>query len=240
MKSASGTILLVEDEDSLAIGLADVLEARGYSVVRVEAGESALELLNREFFDLVLLDVELPGMSGLDVLKRLREQGSEVRVLMLTARGSELDKVVGFERGADDYVAKPFSLAELLGRIQALLRRSPSYLPDTAPASEANLLELGEASVDFRRFKVKRQGEELDGLPSKLFPLLECLYNRRGEVVTRDELIDAVWGEEECVTVRTLNNLIVKIRQAIERTPDNPRYLVTVHGVGYRLEWPIG
>lgn len=228
-------ILLVEDEDSLAVGLVDVLSARGYEVEREKSGERGLSRAREGSFDLLLLDVELPGLSGVEILKALRKESNPVRILMLTARSSELDKVVGFDLGADDYVCKPFSLAELLGRIQALLRRSAT-LNSSLDESAGRNVHFGETVVDFASFKVLKQGRELPALPAKAFALLGCLVEKRGEAVTRDQLIDEVWGEEECITSRTLNNLIVKVRQAIESDPEQPRYLKTVHGVGYRLE----
>lgn len=226
-------ILLVEDEDSIAVGLVDVLRVKGYQVDREADGVLGLERARGGDYDLLLLDVELPSLNGFEILKTLRAEGSEVRVVMLTARKTEMDRVLGFELGVDDYVTKPFSLLELLGRIQALLRRSPG-LVEEAPRSSARLV-FGPTTVELEKFSVTR-GEQEMTLPARAFDILKALAQKRGEVVTRDQLMDDVWGPEEAITLRTLNNLIVKIRQAIEVRPDQPEYLKTVHGVGYRLD----
>ena len=225
-------ILIVEDEESLAKGLVDVLTVKGYEVSWESDGHSGLEAAMKTTFDLILLDVELPGLNGFEILKALRGAGKDSRVLMLTARGAELDRVLGFEWGVDDYVCKPFSLSELLGRIKALLRRSVTV--QESPQEEGALI-FGDVRVDLDAFKVIRGGMEIR-LPARAFELLRFLVEHSGEVVSRDQLIDAVWGEEECITQRTLNNLVVKIRQAIEQSADEPAFLKTVHGVGYRLE----
>lgn len=225
-------ILLVEDEDSLAIGLVDVLRVKGYEVERASEGPEGLEAAMAGGFDLILLDVELPGLSGFEILKQLRARGLSTRVLMLTSRNSEVDKVLSFELGVDDYVSKPFSLSELLGRIKALLRRSPALL---SVAVEAGSLRFHETEVDLEGFRVVRNGQELK-LPAKAFAVLRYLLDNEGQAVEREQLIDAVWGVEEYVTQRTLNNLIVKIRQAIEQKPEEPEFLKTVHGIGYRLD----
>ena len=225
-------VLLVEDEESLAIGLVDVLELKGYRVTWESRGDEALQRALGETFDLILLDAELPGISGFELLKGLRAQGRTVPVIMLTARQTEMDRVLGFELGTDDYVTKPFSLLELLGRIGAVLRRAGK----TVSASEYDsLLTLGLARLDLGKFTAERDGRELS-LPTKAYEVLKVLLERKGQVVTRDQLIDGAWGSDEGVTLRTLNNVIVKIRAAIEPEPEEPRHLKTVHGVGYRLE----
>jgi DNA-binding response OmpR family regulator len=212
-------ILLVEDELDLANGLVDVLRLKGYRVDHAETAEKAQQC-NPAAYDLLILDVSLPGMSGFDLLRSLPQKPATI---MLTSRSSEMDKVIGFELGIEDYVTKPFSLLELLARIQVVLRR-------IAPTHN---LQFGSVQLDLKRFTV--QGREI-ALPAKAFDLLKVLHQRRGQAVTRDELIDGVWGVDENVTQRTLNNLIVKIRQAIEVDPEQPKHLLTVHGVGYRLE----
>lgn len=214
----SARLLLVEDELSLAVGLVDVLRVKGYQVEHVVSGEEALALPGE--FALVLLDASLPGMSGFEVLRHWRQRDRQTPVIMLTARGSEADRVLGFELGVDDYVVKPFSLAELLGRIGALLRRCG------VPFNE---LRFGAVQVDLEAFVIK--GRDIV-LPTRAFQLLKQLYARRGQAVSRDTLMDEV----EQITLKTLNNLIVKLRQAIEENPEQPRYLKTVHGVGYRLD----
>ena len=230
----SSRILLVEDEDSLATGLVDVLSVKGYQVERAADGHQGLEMALTGGYDLILLDVELPGPSGFEILRELRGRGQFSRVLMLTSRTSEVDRVLSFELGVDDYVSKPFSLSELLGRIKALLRRS---LQVTEPATSSGPEELTfhRTVVDLEACRMVREDEELK-LPTKAFAVLRHLLEREGQVVSRDELIDAVWGEEEYITQRTLNNLVVKIRQAIEVKPEDPVFLKTVHGLGYRLD----
>lgn len=222
------TLLLVEDELSLAVGLVDVLRVKGYQVDHAVTGEEALEWAARRAYRLVLLDASLPGQSGFEVLRQLRGGGNPgVLVLMLTARGSEADRVLGFELGADDYVTKPFSLAELLGRIAALLRRGGG-----APESGRRRLQFGEVVVDLDAFTLSN-GQLL---PRRAFDILRLLARAQGQAVTRDSLMDEVWGPGEAITHKTVHNLVARIRQQIEVNPDQPRYLKTVHGLGYRLE----
>lgn len=228
-------ILLVEDEDAIAVGLVDVLEVKGYQVERQSDGEVGLERALAGNFDLILLDAELPNLSGFEILKTLRKNQQTTRVIMLTARKTEMDRVLGFELGVDDYVTKPFSLLELLGRIGAVLRRSSGT--DSSPKGAATTLTLGNSIVELDKFTVSKDGQPVN-LPAKAFEILRALLEQRGQVVSRDTLMDEVWGAGESITLRTLNNLIVKIRQAIEERPDQPRFLKTVHGVGYRLDLP--
>ncbi len=221
------SLLLVEDELSLAVGLVDVLRVKGYEVDHVVSGEEALERAGQRDYRLVLLDASLPGMSGFEVLRHLRQRRSEVMVLMLTARGSEADRVLGFELGADDYVTKPFSLAELLGRIGAMLRRGP------APSEAVRgTLQFGSLVADLEAYTLSN-GE---ALPRRAFDILRLLSKRQGQVVSRDQLMDEVWGVEEAITHKTIHNLVARIRQQIESDPEQPRFLKTVHGVGYRLD----
>lgn len=213
-------ILVVEDELDLANGLVDVLRLKGYQADHAESAEAALEL-GPAGYDLLILDVSLPGQNGFELLRSLKVKPPTI---MLTSRSSEMDKVIGFELGIEDYVTKPFSLLELLARIQVVLRRA-------TPRTQA--LQFGPVLLDLERFTVS--GREVT-LPAKAFDMIKVLHQRRGQAVSRDELIDGVWGVDENVTQRTLNNLIVKIRQAIEADPEQPKHLLTVHGVGYRLE----
>ena len=229
-------ILLIEDEEALAQGLVDVLKLKGYQVVWESEGNQGLQQAMNGDYDLILLDVELPELTGFDILKALRESGNDVRVLMLSARGQEIDRVLGFELGVDDYVTKPFSLSELLGRVKALLRRSVS---GSVARPESNLICFGSTKVDLARFTVEKSGEHLK-LPARAFALLSHLLELQGEIAERDKLMDAVWGEDEIITQKTLNNLVVKIRQAIEVDPADPQFLKTVHGVGYRLVSKLG
>lgn len=218
-------LLLVEDEPALAVGLVDVLRVKGYEVEHAASAEEAQQLLAGPDFRLLLLDASLPGQSGFELLKSLRARGQQVPVLMLTARGSESDRVLGFELGADDYVTKPFSLAELLGRIAALLRRC-------GPPPESNRLQFGSVVVDLDAFTLSSGAI----LPRRAFDILRLLARQKGQAVSRDLLMDEVWGAEEAITLKTLHNLVAKIRQSIEADADQPQFLKTIHGVGYRLD----
>lgn len=225
-------ILVVEDEAPVLQGLSDLLRAKGYAVLTAMTGPEGLLKATDASPDLVLLDVMLPGMSGFEVLRTLRGRGSRVPVVMLTAKGAEVDKVLGFELGVDDYVTKPFSILELLGRIGAVLRR----------ASEARPVEreprcIGRAEVDFAREEVRRDGEVVS-LPPRAIEVLHVLARAEGRNVSRDQLIDEVWGKDQWVNPRTIDNLVVKLRQAIEADPGEPEVLLTVHGKGYRLKCP--
>ena len=219
-------LLLVEDEASLISGLTRVLAAQGHQVDVRERGDTGLQQALAESYDLMLLDVGLPGIDGFEVLRRLRERGATMPVIMLTARGEEVDRVLGFQLGVDDYVVKPFSIMELLGRIGAVLRR--------AAPTQPQLLCFGAVRIDLSRYTVS--GARVDTLPTRAFDMLKVLASAEGQVVNRDTLIDKVWGVDVYTSERTVNNLIVKIRQAIEADPDQPLWLKTVHGIGYRLQ----
>jgi DNA-binding response OmpR family regulator len=221
-------ILVVEDEAAMLKGLTDVLAVKGYQVEAAVRGDEGLARAREGGWALILLDGMLPGLSGFEVLKALREGGDRTPVIMLTAKNTEMDKVLGFELGVDDYVTKPFSIMELLGRIQAVIRRA-------APVEPVAATRFGEAEVDFKAYTLKRDGVPVD-LPAKAIDILRALVDRKGQVVTRDALIDAVWGADEFINERTVNNLVVKLRQAIEHDPASPRHLKTIHGVGYRLD----
>lgn len=218
-------ILIVEDEKHMLAGIEDLLRLKGYTTLAAETGPAGLETALAERPDLILLDVMLPGMSGFDVLRELRAKAYEGAVIMLTAKGTELDKARGFDLGVDDYVTKPFSVLELLGRIQAVLRRTAAK---AAPELE-NLL-LGDISVDFRAFTASRGGETLDMGP-KAIAILKCLASHRGQVVSRDQLIDEVWGREQFIHTRTVDNHVVQLRKAL-----GEELIQTVHGHGYRLD----
>ena len=227
------TILVVEDEAAIRRGLIEVLEAKGHQVDTASSGPEGLtKATNREGLpDLVLLDVMLPGMTGFDVLRRIRDVAPALPVIMLTAKGQEVDRVRGFELGVDDYVVKPFSVMELLGRVGAVLRRS------NGPAAiEPDLVvEIGLATVDFERMILTRDEKSRD-LAAKGFELLRCLLRHKGKVVSRDTIMDEVWGADAILNTRTIDNYIVKLRQLVEPDPNNPKHLHTVHGAGYRLD----
>ena len=221
-------ILLVEDEPKMQRGLRDNLEFEGHEITVQGNGSSGLQTLLRESFDLVILDVMLPQMSGFDVVRKAREKGVHIPILMLTAKGEEIDKVLGLELGADDYVTKPFSLRELIARVNALLRRS---VPAGASDSTMN---LGDVVVNFASYSGSKDGKEFS-MTAKEFEILKYLWQHRNEAVSRDDLLTNVWGYDESVTTRTIDNFILKIRQKIEDDCTHPKFIITMHGTGYKL-----
>lgn len=226
-------ILIIEDDISILKGLKDVLMFKSYDVLTATDGASGYEAAVEKNPDLIILDIMLPKIDGFTLCKKLRDAGNMTPVLMLTARGEEPDKVQGLDIGADDYVTKPFSLPELLARVRALLRRSPEEGKEkTTPDS----LRLGNVFLDFKKYEAFKEGVQLSLTP-KEFGVLRCLASRAGDVVTRDELLDEVWGYEKFPTTRTVDNHLAQIRSKIEENPSDPRYLITVHGVGYKLVW---
>ena len=224
-------ILIIEDDISILNGLRDVLIFKSYDVFTATDGEAGYETAMEKSPDLIILDIMLPKMDGFTLCKKLRDEGNMIPVLMLTARGEEPDKVKGLDFGADDYVTKPFSLPELLARVRALLRRRPGKKTEkTLPDS----IELGNISLDFKKYEALKGGEPLS-LSPKQFGVLRYLATCAGDVVTRDELLDEVWGYEKFPTTRTVDNHIAQLRSKIEENPADPRYLLTVHGIGYKL-----
>lgn len=222
-------ILIVEDEESLSEPLAFILEREGYQVSVADDGPKALAAFDRDGADLVLLDLMLPGLPGTEVCRELRNR-SQVPIVMLTAKDSEVDIVVGLELGADDYVTKPYSTRELLARIRAVLRRRV----DLEELSDA-ILTAGEISMDVERHVVTVRGKDI-AMPLKEFELLELLMRNAGRVLTRGQLIDRVWGSDYFGDTKTLDVHIKRIRSKIETTPSEPVALVTVRGLGYRIE----
>ncbi len=223
-------ILIIEDDVAILRGLKDNLEYESYEVLTATDGEQGYGLIQEKKPDLIILDLMLPKMSGYEVCRKVREKGITTPILMLTARGEEMDRVIGLDLGADDYVTKPFSVPELLARIRAIIRRVQKAKAGDLPGE----LKLGEISIDFKCFEA-RKGEEILNMSRKEFGVLRLLAARKGEVVTRDELLDEVWGYDQYPTTRTVDNHIGLIRNKIEDDPSNPRYLITVHGVGYKL-----
>ncbi len=221
-------ILLIEDEPGLVLTLTDRLTGEGYAVERAADGESGLERASREAFDLVLLDLMLPRMSGFDVCRELRKRGVETPVIMLTARGQVVDKVVGLKLGADDYLTKPFEMAELLARIEAKLRR----LPSTPHPAEG--YAFGDVRVDFRKAEAIRNGTALE-LSAREFQLLRYFVEHRGATITRDELLNEVWGYNAMPSTRTVDVHVAWLRQKIEPNPRHPQFIVTIHGMGYKF-----
>ena len=224
------TILVIEDDLAIRRGLKDNLEHEGYQVIEAGDGEEGYDLIKEKKPDLIVLDLMLPKVNGYEVCRRVRKEGNTVPILMLTARGEEVDRVLGLDMGADDYVTKPFSLPELLARIRALFRR-----PQQAEAGEfSERITLGNAVIDFKRFETLKDGESLK-LTRKEYGILHLLAIREGEVLTRDDLLEEVWGHDSFPTTRTVDNHIGLLRNKLEEDPAHPRYLITVHGVGYRL-----
>jgi two-component system, OmpR family, response regulator RegX3 len=222
-------IMVVEDEPSLVDALEYGLAAEGFDIVVATDGETSLQVYERERPDLILLDVMLPGLSGTEVAKRIRAH-SAVPIIMLTARDSEIDKVVGLELGADDYVTKPFSMRELAARVRAVLRRGGDWdLPDMGAPFEATGVR-----VDPERYEVTVRGDRVE-LPPKEFALLELLVRNAGRVLTRDLLIDRIWGADYVGDTKTLDVHIKRLRGRIETDPHDPELIVTVRGVGYKF-----
>ena len=227
------TILIVEDEESLADPLAFLLRKEGFEPIVAHDGKTALEEFERHDVDIVLLDLMLPGMSGTDVCKQLRATSS-VPVIMVTARDSEIDKVVGLELGADDYVTKPYSSRELIARIRAVLRRGGDAV-EVEEEFEEQVLEGGRVRMDVERHIVSVDGEPIS-MPLKEFDLLEYLLRNAGRVLTRGQLIDRIWGADYVGDTKTLDVHVKRLRSKIEQEPSRPQYLVTVRGLGYKYE----
>jgi two-component system, OmpR family, alkaline phosphatase synthesis response regulator PhoP len=222
-------ILLVEDEPGLVMTLTDRLTAEGYDVESVTEAPGAAEKASSGAYDAIVLDVMLPGGNGFDICRAIRQRGVATPVLMLTARGQVVDRVVGLKLGADDYLIKPFEMAELLARIEALLRRG-------GPVTQGleGSFRFGDVAVDFRRAEVTRQGEALD-LSAQEFKLLRYFIEHRGATLSRDELLNEVWGYNAMPSTRTVDVHVAWLRQKIEETPRHPRHILTVHGMGYKF-----
>jgi DNA-binding response OmpR family regulator len=223
------SILLVEDEPDMQRGLRDNLEFEKYEVDVAGDGEGALKKITEGGYDLIILDIMLPSMSGLDVCKQVRQQGITTPIIMLTAKGEEIDKVLGLELGADDYVTKPFGVRELLARVKALLRRT-----EGPSGGSPEKMVLGSLAIDFSSYTAIRDGKSLSLTPKEI-EIMKYLWNRRNKTVSRDELLTDVWGYDQAISSRTVDNFILKLRQKIEDDPAHPRYLLTIHGVGYKL-----
>jgi len=221
-------ILIVDDEPEMVRGLEDNLRFEGYQTLAAADGRQGLQLALTEAPDLILLDIMMPGMSGWDVCRELRARGLDVPVIMLSARGEEVDRVQGLELGADDYIAKPFSLRELLARIRAVLRRP-------GPRQKFEEFAFADVRVRLRGRQVWRAGREVR-LTRKEFDLLRYLVEHPGEVVTRDRLLDEVWGYDRFPTTRTVDTHILRLRQKFEADPEHPQHILTAHGQGYRFE----
>jgi two-component system alkaline phosphatase synthesis response regulator PhoP len=221
-------ILLVEDEPGLVMTLSDRLAAEGFEVVSAVDGETGLQRASTEPYDLVLLDGMLPGRDGFDVCRSLRQRNVTTPILMLTARGQVVDRVVGLRLGADDYLVKPFEMAELLARIEALLRRVPP-----APG-HAEVYQFGDIHVDFRKAEIARNGQLLE-VSAREFKLLKYFIEHRGATLSRDELLNEVWGYNAMPSTRTVDVHVAWLRQKLEANPRRPEYIHTIHGMGYKF-----
>jgi DNA-binding response OmpR family regulator len=221
-------VLVVEDDRSISLGLRMNLEAEGYHVAVAEDGERALEAVRADPPELVILDVMLPKKNGLEVLDTMRREGLSMPVIILSARTGEIDKVTGLELGAEDYVAKPFSLAELLARVRAALRR-------TAPPSRPRPIAFGDVVVDVEARVVRRAGEVVD-MTATEFDLMMYLVAERGKVLSRDAIFQRVWGPNHHGTPRTIDNFVQQLRAKLEPEPATPRHFLTVRGIGYRFD----
>ena len=224
-------ILIVEDEPDMVLGLKDNFEFEGYEVITASDGAVGLERARTLKPDLVILDIMLPVLSGLEVCKTLRGEGFEAPIVMLTARGQEIDKVVGLELGADDYVTKPFSIRELLARVRAILRRTEGA------KKRLSRYRFSDIELDFETYRAKKGGEQLDLSPRE-FELLRYLIERKGETVSRDRLLEDVWGYESYPSTRTVDTHIAKLRAKIGDSGSEPRYILTIHGTGYKFVDP--
>jgi len=221
-------ILIIEDEESILMALEDNLKLEGYAVSSARDGELGLSKVMKNHYDLIILDIMLPKMNGFDICRRIRQEGISTPILMLTAKSQEIDKVLGLELGADDYVTKPFSPRELLARVKALLRRAK-------PQDHGKIFyRFGEVDVDFKKYEIKKKGK-LIYLTALEFSLLHFLINHSGEVVSRDTILDEVWGNDVFVQPRTVDKHIAELRKKIEDDPANPRYIVGVRSVGYKF-----
>jgi DNA-binding response OmpR family regulator len=225
-------ILVVEDEPAILRGLQDNLRLEGFDVLTASDGESGYKLAIAAKPDLMILDLMLPRMSGYEVCRKLRTGGVNTPILILTARGEETDRVLGLDLGADDYVTKPFSIRELLARVRALLRRAAPAIPAVAPFDQ---LRFSGAFLDFQKYEASKDGHAVD-LTRKEFGIVKFLASRPGVVVSRDELLNEVWGYDAYPTTRTVDNHIASLRAKLEPDAANPRHFLTVHGVGYKFQ----
>jgi len=223
-------ILVVDDEQNMRTGLKDNLEFEGYEVDTANDGEEELKKILVNNYALIILDVMMPKKSGFDVCKETRKNGITTPIILLTAKGEEIDKVVGLEIGADDYVTKPFSLRELLARVKAILRRSDSLIMD----NESREIKIGKLTIDFNSYKATLKNKDV-AMSHKEFEILRYLWKHRNATVSRDDMLTEIWGYDETPTTRTVDNFILKLRQKIENDPNHPKVILTVHGIGYKL-----
>ena len=223
-------ILVVDDEQNMRTGLKDNLEFEGYDVDTAADGEQGLKKILENNYHLIILDVMMPRKSGFDVCKEVRKNGITTPIILLTAKGEEIDKVVGLEIGADDYVTKPFSLRELLARVKAILRRGDNLVMNESDRD----IKIGKLNVNFSGYKASFNNEDV-AMSHKEFEILHYLWKHRNTTVSREDLLTEIWGYEETPTTRTVDNFILKLRQKIEIDSNHPQIILTVHGIGYKL-----
>ena len=222
-------ILIVEDEPAMRSGLKDNLEIEEYEVDEAGDGMEALEKIKNGHYNLIILDVMMPGLSGFDVCKKTRALGNQTPIILLTAKGEEIDKVLGLELGADDYITKPFSLRELLARIKVILRRT-----ETSLNTKEQTIEIGKLQVNFSTFNAISNGKEVS-MSHREFEILKYLFDNKNMTVSRDDLLKDVWGHESIITTRTIDNFIMKLRQKVEIDANHPKIILTIYGIGYKL-----
>jgi len=223
------TILIIEDNRGIQMSLMDELEAEGYRVFIAGDGNEGLNLVKEKDPDLIILDIMLPGLDGYEVCKRLRSEGNTTPIIMLTVKNKEIDKVLGLELGADDYVTKPFSVRELSARVKTLFRRQEEY------SGTSESCNIGETSLNFRKYEATRKGVKIDFTPLE-FQLLQFFAKNRGTVLTRDQMLEQVWGKDNVViSLRTIDSHVASIRKKLEEDPSNPKFIMNIRGVGYKL-----
>lgn len=225
-------ILVVEDEKPILRGLVDNLKEEGFDVIGENNGKSGLDTALKEDVDLILLDLMLPGMNGLEICKEIKKKKIAVPVIMLTAKSKEADKILGLELGADDYITKPFSINEVVARIKAVLRRVTIHAK--AKKEKLEHYEFGDVKLDFVKYEAARANKKIK-LSKREYEILEYLIKRKGEVVTRNDLLDVVWGYQTFPTTRTVDNFVARIRKQIEKKPARPEHLMSIRGVGYKF-----
>jgi DNA-binding response OmpR family regulator len=225
----SKKVLIVEDDPGISLSLRDEFESLGYAVFKAENGRKGLAIARQKNLDLIILDLMLPGMDGYDVCRELRNEGNRTPIIMLTAKNKEIDKVLGLELGADDYVTKPFSLRELMARVRAVLRRT------TEQTEDIDTYCFGQIELDFKKYEARREGKKLE-LTALQFHMLKLLIQKKGEVLSRDEFLDEIWGRDNVlISFRTIDSHIANIRRKIEGNPANPKHILSIRGVGYKF-----
>lgn len=221
-------ILIVDDEAAMRTGLIDNLEIEGYETDEAGDGLSAVEKIKNNEYSLMVLDVMMPGLSGFDVCKKIRAMGNQTPIILLTAKGEEIDKVLGLELGADDYITKPFSLREFLARVKVILRRTEGVV------TKSSNMEIGKLRINFSTFAATSNGKDTS-LSHREFEILKYLVDHKNSTISRDELLENVWGLQKGITTRTIDNFIMKLRQKVEADANHPKIILTIYGIGYKL-----